>query len=306
MTRPDWTVVRLLLGTALLAGCGDNAGGPGQGFGPTGPILLSSGSPNRDEDPTVLRAANGRMFVAWFSERSGNADIWITSTADGTTWTSPVQVTTSAGGDFDPTLIQDDSGTFHVVWFRWSAPNLGYIYHNTSPDGLTWSPAAEERVTNAFGVDDWVPTIARRSDGTLLVYFVSALRDTATQTQALPWLNPKSHLYYATSTDGLAWSTPARITNDTDLVVNLFPALFPSHAGVWSLVWLSTALGPPKVFEIPLADVALYPAARIENPLLPPSYSHHIAPTSVPGLYLGVWVQGPDGAQDIYYRFYRP
>jgi len=53
-------VVRLLLGAALLAGCGSDAGGPGPGFGPTGPILLPSGSPNRDEDPTVthLRTAS--------------------------------------------------------------------------------------------------------------------------------------------------------------------------------------------------------------------------------------------------------
>ena len=37
---------------------------------------------------------------------------------------------------------------------------------------------------------------------------------------------------------------------------------------------------------------------------LPPGYSHRIAATTTPGIYLGVWVQGPEGAQDIYYRFF--
>jgi hypothetical protein len=38
---------------------------------------------------------------------------------------------------------------------------------------------------------------------------------------------------------------------------------------------------------------------------LPEGYSHRVAATSTPGVYLGVWVQGPEGAQDIYYRFFR-
>jgi len=37
---------------------------------------------------------------------------------------------------------------------------------------------------------------------------------------------------------------------------------------------------------------------------LPDGYSHSIVPTATPGVCLGVWVQGPEGSQDIYYRFF--
>jgi hypothetical protein len=58
------------------------------------------------------------------------------------------------------------------------------------------------------------------------------------------------------------------------------------------------------VFELPLGNAAAYPSGLLPRDL-PNGYSHKIAPTSTPGVYLAVWVQGPDGAQDIYYRFFR-
>ena len=118
---------------------------------PTEPRLLSTGSPTKDEDPSVLRARDGTMFVAWFSDRGGNADIYVTSTANGNDWTAPVRVTTHAGGDFNPHLVQDDQGTFHLVWFRWEALFRGNIRYNSSRDGRTWDPATEVAVTTEAG-----------------------------------------------------------------------------------------------------------------------------------------------------------
>jgi hypothetical protein len=349
-----------LLFLGALAACGDGAAQShgGGAFQPTDALLLSTNSPTKDEDPSVLRARDGTLFVAWFSDRGGNSDIYITSTSNGRDW-SPLgpPVTASSAGDFYPTLFQDEQGTFHLTWFRWTAPFLGHIWYNTSTDGLTWNPASEVQVTTDAGVDDWVPSITQAADGTLLIYFVSRLRralsptndiyvatkrpaqttwdppvpvagiNSATEhdhlpfaartgatitlvwdrydtTKVIPWENPKSDLWYATSSNGLSWSPPAKITNDVGNVVHLYPGLFPSLTGEWSLVWLSTKLGPPLVFELPLANAGMYPLGLTQNTLLPAGYSHRIAATSSPGVYLGVWVQGPDGAQDIYYRFF--
>jgi hypothetical protein len=351
---------RLFWTCVVLAGCGGGVSEPTAtiAFEPTEPQLLSTGSPTKDEDPSVVRGRDGAMYVAWFSDRGGNPDIYLTRTMDGRTWSPPARVTTAAGGDFNPSLIQDDQGTFHLAWFRWTALYRGHIFYNSSPDGLTWNPSAEVQVTTAPDVDDWVPTLVRAADGTLLVYFVSDARDPANPasdlyvarrrpgaaawepavpaagvnsptehdhlpfaartgnditlvwvrhdtSQALPWLNAKSDLVYATSSDGLVWSAPTRITTDAGRVVNLFPALYPRFDGQWSLLWLSTRTGSPKVFELPLAGAGGYPAGVVENSLLPPGYSHKVAPTPTPGIYLGVWVQGPDGSQDVYYRLFR-
>ena len=87
--------------------CGDAA--PDGAFRPTDPILLSTGSPTKDEDPSVVRAADGKILVAWFSDRGGNPDIDLTSTEGGTDWTDPVRVTADPGGDFNPHLIQESA-----------------------------------------------------------------------------------------------------------------------------------------------------------------------------------------------------
>ena len=361
VARPSlWTPT--LLWCSLAAGCAEN--GPdapsaaGPTFEPTDPILLSTGSPTKDEDPSVLRARDGSLYVAWFSDRGSNPDIYLTRTVNGRDWSAPTRVTTDPGGDFNPSLIQDEQGTFHLAWFRWTALFRGHIFYNSSPDGSSWDPLKEVQVTTTANVDDWVPTLTRAADGTLLVYFVSSLRgaQNATSdlyvavrppgnpawddavpvsglnsmtahdhlpfasrtgnditlvwvrhdtTEPLPWLNPKSDTFSAVSSNGLSWSAPTPVTREVGRVVNLFPALYPSLGGQWSLVWLSTRLGAPKVFELPLSSAGRYPEGVVENTLLPAGYSHRIAATTTPGVYLGVWVQGPEGSQDVYYRFFK-
>lgn len=327
-------------------------------FSPTNDRLLSMNSPTKDEDPSVLRARDGTMHVAWFSDRGNNPDIYITSTRRGTEWGPPVRVTTSPHGDFYANLLQDDQGTFHLVWFRWDAIFRGHVMHNSSADGLRWDPATETQVTTTPNVDDWVPSIAQASDGTLLVYFVSIRRDPANPTneiyvtsrspggnawtqatpvttinsatehdhlpfaaragsqitvawvrtdagQPTPWQATKSDLFVSTSQDGRTFSRPLKVTNDAGAVVHVFPALYANLDQEWSLMWLSTRLGAPKVFELPIRLADLYPQAVAENTMVAAGYSHRIAATPTPRVYLAVWVQGPEGSQDIYYRFFR-
>lgn len=345
---------------SFLGGCGGNPSTPtdSSGIQVTEPTLLSVGSPTKDEDPSVIRGAPGVMLVAWFSDRGGNSDIYVASSTNGAAFSAPTRVTTSSAGDFYPNLLLDDQGTYHLVWFRWTSILVGNIWHNTSRDGLTWNPSTEEQVTSLANVDDWVPSITQRSDGTLLVYFVSAKRDGGSATneiyvaskspsqsswapavriasvnsplehdhlpfvartgdrlsmvwtrndlrQSVPWLNPKADLFTATSTDGINWTEPARITNDRGDIVNVFPALYLNFTGTWSLVFLSSREGAPKVFALELANATRYPDGLVGVTQLPAGYSHRIAPTTTPGVFLGVWVQGPEGAQDIYYRYFK-
>ena len=352
---------RLLSAAAFVilgASCKDShAPAEPEAFAPGQPILLSVGSPTKDEDPSVVLAHDGTIFVAWFSDRGNNPDIYITSTKNGRDWTPAVRVTTNAGGEFAPSLYQDDAGLFHLAWFRWTALYEGHIIYNTSADGLTWDTSKEIQATKAPNVDDWVPTMTVKPDGTVLIYFVSKLRNTTNQqndlylamkrpgmadfdavvgangvnvptahdhlpfvartgsnytlvwdrydlSQETPWLNPKSDLYYATSTDGTSWSTPAKFSTDAGNIVHLYPMMYPLQDHSWQLLWLSTRSGAPQAFETPLASLAQYPTGVVANGSLPAGYSHRIAPTPVAGRYIGVWVQGPEGSQDIYYRIF--
>jgi len=352
------TATALALAACIACGKDGTGNDDDARFAPATAAILSTGNPGKDEDPSVLRARDGSLFIAWFAERDGNSDIYVSRTAQRENWSAPARVTTDPGGDFYPTLLQDDAGTFHLTWFRWVAFFRGHIWHNSSTDGITWNPASESRVTTVNAVDDWVPTPVFAANGDLLVYFVSDLRDPVNRTNeiyvarkragtaawdpavpvtainsptehdhlpfaariadrihlvwvrhdtsnATPWLNPASALFHASSGDGLAWSAPAPITHDVGRVVNLFPGFYARHDGNWSLIWLSTRLGNPRVFELPVANLDRFPLGLSENDALPPGYSLRIVATPTPGVYLAAWTQGPDGAQDVHYRFFR-
>jgi hypothetical protein len=341
----------------LLIACDDAPTEPDQRrFPPTSAALLSTGSPGKDEDPSLLRARDGTLYLAWFSDRTASGDIYVTHTQHGAEWTTPVRVTTSTGGDFSPSLLQDSQGAFHLAWFRWTAPFRGHIWYNRSSDGVTWDPANEVQVTTGLDFDDWVPTLVEAADGSLLIYFASAKRTmggTVTDlyvvrkapgqsswsaptpfalngaaehdhlpfatrvgssvaltwvrhdtSQALPWLNTKSDVYYATSTNGLAFSAATRVTSESGRVVNLFPGIYATESGGSSLNWLSTRSGSPELFEQQVTQLGQYPNGVDRVAAVGAGYSHRIVWTGSPGVYLAVWVSGSDPTQEISYRFF--
>lgn len=352
----------VVLPLCLLAACGDDDSvtppPPPARYAPTSPALLSTGSPTKDEDPTVLLAQDGSIVVAWFSDRGGNSDIYITRTTEGTRWAAPVRVTVSADGDFYPNLYQDADGVFHLTWFRWYALNRGHIWYNRSTDPLVWDTGNEVQVTTTADVDDWVPSIAETPDS-LRIFFVSEARNASNSTneiyyatspldsvawddgrafihnsasahdhlpfaawtgvrldlvwvrhdtsQPAPWLDPPppSELCYAFSYDGVNWSGEFLLTYDYPPTVHVFPGIYRRGGNEWRIVWTTLRTGAPQVVELPLSQIFSYPAALIVNTDVSAGYSHRIAATPVGGLYVGAWVQGPDGAQDIYYRFYK-
>jgi hypothetical protein len=344
----------------ILAGCGNDAAPPapdGGQYQPSEAQPFTVRSPSKDEDPSVVRGQDGRMYVAWFSERTQWAEIYVASSADGQTWTAPVAVTVSNGGNFNPSLYQDAQGTFHIAWFRWESFFKGHIWYNTSVDGQSWDSNAEVQVTTTADVDDWVPALTQAPDGTLLVYFVSNDRDTLNATneiyvatkgltdsnwnaavpvaginsaaqhdhlpfalrsgnqitlawvrydgnQPFPWDNPKSDLWYSTSSDGLTWAAPFQVTNDAGNVHNLFPGIYADHSGALWFIWLSTRLGTPQAFELAVANAAQYPQAAVANTALGTGHSHRIAATPTPSVFLGLWVQGMEPAYDVWSRVF--
>lgn len=193
----------------LLAACGgDDAAGidappppidSPAGYVPAAAYPISHMDPGNDEDPAVLRVADGSILVAWYSQNAADR-ILISRTTDGVTWTIPTHVSAQLGKNFGPALAQDASGKLHAVWFRWltGAPP-GKIVHASSTDGITWS--GETDVTTASATDDWVPSIAVAPDGALVVAFA---RNTC------PPPNTCYGIATSRSTDGgMTWSTPA-------------------------------------------------------------------------------------------------
>jgi hypothetical protein len=124
--------------------------------------------------------------------------------------------------------------------------------------------------------------------------------------QPAPWLQPpaSSEIRYSFSPDGASWSGEFPVTIDPGPTVHVFPALYPRSASEWRLIWITTRSGPAQVVELCRSELLSYPSALSQNAFVSPGYSHRVTRTPVAGLYFGAWVQGPEGAQEIYYRFY--
>jgi len=331
---------------------------PGPRYEPGEAMTLTGDNPAEDEDPSVLAAADGTMVVAYFGRQGGNADLFVTTTANGVDWSDAVRVTDSDEQDFAPHIIQTSDGWYHITWFR-RGPGPTYyahVLHNATRDLASWNRDDEVVVADAEPIEDWVPTIAERPDGDLEIVFVSQIRvadqphdlyavtssdggrtwsdvvplaalndpeehdhlpylartgedeltitwDRCDASSAIPWMNATSDVLVATSADGDAWSEPRAVTDDDEAgAVDVFPALFADHAGAWSLLWVTTAIEPTgSVIDLPVDGA--YPTDRAAVPAMT-GYSPRIAPTPTPGVFLGVWVEGEVGAQNIRARLF--
>ncbi len=168
LTHRSW-----LFASILAAGCAPT---PKEKLAPGDPKVLSpanGAAAPHDEDASILLASDDRFYVAWLSNRDGNDDLYVMRSDDGLTWSAPSRVTTSLASDWYPTLVQGSSGLFHLVWMRQEAATRT-VWYNSSPDGITWSPAAEVQVTKGTS-DDFVPYAVEHA-GKLLVYFDSLVR----------------------------------------------------------------------------------------------------------------------------------
>ena len=175
-------------------------------------------SDSKDEDPSIIQASDGTYWIAWFSDRSGNGDIWYKKSRNGINWTEPFQITTDPSNDYYPSLIQASDGTFWIAWFSDRSGNFD-IWYSNSNDGTNWSPG--KQITNDGSVD-WIPSLIQDLDGTFWI----------------AWSSNRSgnkDIWLSNSNDGRNWSIPIQLTINTN--EDDFPHLIQSPDGNFMIVW---------------------------------------------------------------------
>ncbi|MCI0596249.1 MAG: hypothetical protein L0Z48_06875, partial [candidate division Zixibacteria bacterium] len=154
-----------------------------------GPVtFLTTGNLNGDDDdPAVAVDAQGNIHVVWFSDRDGTKDLYtVHSTGfDLTTgiiaWSAPIQITDNDETapppllqDNFPSLLIDETGTFHLTWHRINQINASHIMYMKS-DGTAggWASAALDSVTSGLNYDRF-PKIVKFASNDLRIYFNSS------------------------------------------------------------------------------------------------------------------------------------
>jgi len=232
--RPGKRASAILAGTLWLAvsACGpvepsgEETAGPGEAtvisVEPAPGHVVVHPAPKEDEDPSLLRGRDGAFWMVWFSKRSGNPDIWMTRSIDGTEWETPWPVVSKAGADFCPSVSQSPDGRFHVAWF-WQVGAGGkknIFYTRGDTNGRNWSePLA---ITDA-PTADWVPSILADAGGTIWIAWCSESTG-------------NKDIFLARSDNGgKTWPPPRQVTSHPDQ--DDFPALAQDGSGEYLLVW---------------------------------------------------------------------
>jgi hypothetical protein len=182
---------------------------------------------SEDSKSPSLYAIGSAVHLVWTDWRDRNWEIYYKRSVNyGSSWTSDIRLTNSAGFSEHPMIVVSNSGNIiHVVWqdSRDDLVNHTYeIYYKRSTDGgVTWS--SDTRLTNAANQSRW-PCIALWGSVLHLVW-----------TDAR---NGNDDIYYKKSTnDGATWGPDIRLT--TNSTPQIQPSIALSYTGgtIVHIVW---------------------------------------------------------------------
>ena len=157
---------------------------------------------------SAFQASDGKIWVAWSSDRTGNYEIFYKVSSDlGASWSNDTQLTVHPSHDLKPVIRQmlDDT-----IWVAWSSDRTGDydLYLKTSSDnGASWSGAV--RLTTDPNLDK-SPSICQMSDDKIWLVWASDREGV-------------SNIYSKTSSDfGASWSPLAQLTVNPKIDTNPF------------------------------------------------------------------------------------
>ena len=172
-----------------------------------------------NEDPDVIKTKEGIIYLVWYSDRSGNSEIWIKNSTDAVSWSEPKKITDSLYPKFYSSISQSPNGDGHLTWFE-SGPVGTSIWYSSSSDFNNWSQAIN--LTSSDSVN-WAPNIFADKEGKLYLYWASDS-------------SGNKEIYVRTlDFGGSIWSEPVQITNHSSN--DDFPYVIENSDGGFSMVW---------------------------------------------------------------------
>lgn len=146
-----------------------------------------------DTFPSITQTSDDRIWVAWYSFRTGNAEIFykVYNGSSVHQWSPETQLTNDTNSDLTPSIMQATNGSIWVIWSS-NRPGNDEIYYKTY-NGTAWS--SDQPLITDPG-EDRHPSIMQATNGTIWLVWASKKIDEF-----------DFDIYYATSSDnGETWS----------------------------------------------------------------------------------------------------
>jgi len=119
-----------------------------------------------DRRPAVMQVADGKIWVVWYTRRTGNSELFY-KVYDGTTWSDDNQLTYDLSSDWEPSIIQARDGKIWVFWSSFRTGDYEIFYKISSDNGISWS--SDIQLTDSKTSWDDSPSAIQTRDGKILV-----------------------------------------------------------------------------------------------------------------------------------------
>jgi len=125
---------------------------------------------NNDKAPAVTQTKDGKIWVAWASNRTGDWEIFY-KIYDGFSWSVDTRLTYSTNSDVQPAILQAIDETILVFWASGTPTGSFDIYYKYSTNyGATWSESTEFAASN---YEDTWPAVTRAEDTKIWITWMS-------------------------------------------------------------------------------------------------------------------------------------
>jgi hypothetical protein len=205
--------------------------------GAFGPSVAIVSDPNSQGDPVIAIDSNDVIYVAWQGDdASGMWDIFVSTSADGTSWSSPVKVNSgdpnNESNQTSPAIAIDQASPnkIYVVWQDERDGNKDVWLATSTDDGSSWT---ETQITND-PQDQSEPVVVIDANDVAYIAWTDWRDELTTGTD----------IYGAASDEG-PWDNVPLVTTVSN---QSSPVGALSSDGVVHLLWVDDANGDSDIF----------------------------------------------------------
>lgn len=240
--------------------------------------------------PFVIKESD-TSYKMWFTggDSITNYRILYATSTDGINWTTPIMIIDIGGttyntkNSYDPFVIKE-SDTLYRMWFVGTDANtINSILYTTSTDGKTWiTPVLVSSIAQSSFTDSSIDKvyIIKESATSYKMWFTG-------QGDLSNASGHKGQISYATSSDGINWSTPINISNPRDVysAQDIFGPSIIKESDTLYRMWFNTTdlIGDNFIMYAESTDGVTNWCQDVSDPIVLKNISYTAAQNSADG-----------------------